>query len=86
MFKDSAEGQTHFDPVVEAAAKVALSKAKCLRCGRQLKSQRAIKIGYGSFCQKLYNIKLVRLKPLFHISPAVNEPTINKNVKKRYKR
>lgn len=76
MFKDSPEGTTHFNPEWEATARAKLRVAKCLRCGRTLKNPYAIKIGYGSHCQKLYNIKSVKLKPLFRISEAGNEPAI----------
>ena len=63
MFKDSAEGQTHFDPKAEEEArKKQAGIVKCRRCKRILKSARARVLGYGSSCFK--KVKLVNKKNL----------------------
>lgn len=63
MFKDSADGQTHYDPKAEEEArKKEAGIVKCKRCKRILKSARARVLGYGVTCFK--KVKFVNKKSL----------------------
>ena len=39
---------------------------KCLRCGRQLKTQESKELGFGKVCWKKYNSEDIKYKQLFN--------------------